>query len=380
MNHKKRQRDTTTDDSDVHQVTNKLQRMSSCLITPITCFEDFSNELFYEIFDYLGPHHIYDGFFNLNTRFQNLLLYVNIPIKTNNISSSTKSTFHNYYTDFIVPMQHRMKKLHVSDPFTIEYMFPITGDISIYSQLQTLSLENIEPKYLVNLLNRLITLPNLSSLTVHADSNTDKISIYNQIFQLPMLKYCELSFEEVSSLASLPISTNPSSPIEELIIQDHYSLNEVDAILSYLPQLRRLSIITRYGISNLQRPIIIFILLNNLTQICFTLDRLQSDDMEKFVKNHIHEIKLLHFLTNSAQATLDIETLTKSILSYLPRSKIVQLPDFTGIVCQHTLELYQSLFSCCNPGTLNLRQWSFTSKPISDEYLHETLCSFEPFR
>jgi len=242
MNGMKRQRITTTDDSDDGRI-NKLQRISSCLQLrySITSFEDFPNEIIYETLEYLDPVHIYQGFFNLNTRFQNLIKYLNVPIKIN-YSTLSKSIFQNYYTDFIIPIQHRIKTLHISDPITIEYIFPITENIIIYSQLQTLFLDNIESEYLENLLSRLTVLSNLSSLTIHVGRGTNKINIYNLIFQLPVLKYCKLSFEDHTPLGSLPISTNISSPIEHLLIEDNYDINEVDALLSYVPQLRRLSI------------------------------------------------------------------------------------------------------------------------------------------
>ncbi len=84
------------------------------------------------MFEYLDPVHIYQGFFNLNTRFQNLIKCLNVPIKIN-YSTLSKSIFQNYYTDFIIPIKHRIKALYVSDPITIEYIFPITENIIIYS-------------------------------------------------------------------------------------------------------------------------------------------------------------------------------------------------------------------------------------------------------
>jgi hypothetical protein len=40
----------------------------------------------------------------------------------------------------------------------------------------------------------------------------------------------------------LPIATAQFSPIEYLTIVDHIYINEVNVLLSYLPQIRRLSI------------------------------------------------------------------------------------------------------------------------------------------
>jgi hypothetical protein len=380
MNGRKRQRITTTDDSDVGQI-NKLQRISSCLLTSInrysvTSFEDFPNEVIYEMFEYLDASHIYQGFSNLNIRFQNLFKYLNVRIKIN-YSIFSKSTFQNYYTDFIRPIKHRIKTLHVSDPITIEYIFPITENIIIYSQLQTLFLDNIESEYLENLLNRLTVLSNLSSLTIHVGRGTNKINIYNLIFQLPVLKYCELSFEDNTPLGPLPISTNISSPIEHLLIKDNYDLNEVDALLSYVPQLHRLSITTRYE-SFKFKPILILILLKNLAKISFTMNRLPLNDIEQFIKKHCHQIKLLHLSTNYTEINYDVDISERLILPYLPQLKTFQFQDASKIFCNYTNEIYQCLLKHCGFQGWDIRQRFFTHEPMSEEYLHKIFCSFKP--
>ncbi len=47
----------------------------------ISCLENLSNELFYEIFDYLDGCDIYNAFSNLNIHFQNLIFCSSFPIK-----------------------------------------------------------------------------------------------------------------------------------------------------------------------------------------------------------------------------------------------------------------------------------------------------------
>jgi hypothetical protein len=296
---------------------------------------------------------------------------MNTPIKAN-ISTLSKSTFQHYYTDFIRPIQHRMKILHVSDPITIEYIFPLADNISIYSQLQTLFLENIESHYLEDLLHRLAVLPNLSSLTLHANPRANKVNIYKRLFQLPVLKYCELSFQSISFQA-LPISTSMSSPIEHLIIKDNCHLNEIDVLLSYVPQLRRLSIINEHAL------ILVLILLNDLTQLSFTLMQLQSDEIDQFIKKRSHQIKVLHFSSTPVH-NHDIETLKNSIIPYLPHVKIFQFHYPAEILCDYTFEMYASLHGFLSHLLCNVKQWFFTHKPMSDECLHTTFCSFEHHR
>jgi hypothetical protein len=85
----------------------------------ISIFEDLSNELVYEIFEFLDFHHAYQSFYNLNSRFRNLFVYSNLPIKIN-ISSISKSAFHRYLTDIITPHTNRIQSLRLSNPFAAD--------------------------------------------------------------------------------------------------------------------------------------------------------------------------------------------------------------------------------------------------------------------
>jgi hypothetical protein len=378
-----RQRNLTIDDA-VHKQTSKLQHTSSsslvtnnanrsgifqCIEFSFTSFEHLANEIIYEVFEYLDAYHIYQSFFNLNTRFQNLLLHVNVPIQFD-ISNLSKSTFQHYYTDFIRPIQHRMKILHLSDPITIEYIFPVEENISIYSQLQKLFLDHIESKYLEDLLHRLAVLPSLSSLTMYFGSGVNKTNIYNRLFQLPMLKYCKLSFEEIFPFPSLPICINPSSLIEHLIIKDNYYLNEIDSLISHVPHLRRLSITSKYAY------MLVAILLNDLTELVFTLVRLVSDDLDQFIKKRSDEIKVLHFWTVNEKHYPYIETSRQLISSYLPHVKIFHWNNAKEIICGHSFEIYKSIFGNRHGFFQETQQWFFTHKSMSEENLHQIFCSF----
>ncbi|CAF4889251.1 unnamed protein product [Rotaria sp. Silwood1] len=199
-------------------------------------------------------------------RYQNLLTDSTFPIHIN-ISLISKSKFHRYYIDFIQRNKHRIQSLHLLDPFTIDFFSSSTADITKCSQLQTLVLNEIDSQSLGNLLIGLTSLNNLSSLSIHVGRASNKITnSYNLIFHLPVLKHCKISVEENVLLKIFAYVS--SSSIEHFIINDNYNLNEVEAILSYVPHLHRLSIEYQHR-PYPQATLIFLMVLNNLTH-CYT--------------------------------------------------------------------------------------------------------------
>ena len=253
-------------------------------------------------------------------------------------------------------------------------MFPITEDIALYSQLRTLHLKNIELQYLQDLLHRLADLPNLSSLTMYVGCGANVINMFNQLFRLPVLKYCELVFKRNSSLEALPISTNTSSPIEQLIINHCHGFNVIEALLSYVPQLRRLSITGENAV------ILLLILFNNSKQYSFTLDNGHSkNNLEQFMKKYIHEIKLVHFCTmHKMYNNMEIEK--HLIPSYLPPVKMVLSEDKEDTLCDHSYEIYVPLIPHRPWHLGNIQRLFFTHEPMAEENLHRILYSFAAHR
>ncbi|CAF0829401.1 unnamed protein product [Rotaria sordida] len=205
-----------------------------------THLEDLSNEVIYEIFDYLDIYHIYEAFSNPNKRFDNFLASSTFPIKIN-ISLMSKSNFQHYYTNILMPNKHRITSIYLSNLFIVDRVCSPPRIILTFVQLERLILDNIQLKYLQNILNHLISLFNLHSLTISLiDKIQNKNNFYRSIFRLPTLKYCKLSFESYVRAKPLLISSNGCSSIEHLIIHNESTLDEFRIVLSYLPQLRRL--------------------------------------------------------------------------------------------------------------------------------------------
>lgn len=288
-----------------------------------------------------------------------------------------QSKFQHYYSDFIKPNEHRIQSLYLIDPLAIDVFFSSTEHIVKYSGLQTLVLNEIDLGSVQNLLGDLNSLNNLSSLTIHIDHETNKITIYDMIFHLPVLKYCKLSFKEHNSLGSLPMCTNPSSTIEYFFINDNYNLVEVNSILSYIPKVRRLSIEYQYR-PNPQNALICLILLNNGTYICVTGDRLELRDIEQFVKDHFQQIKVLHI--SSCTDLFNTTIRTQSLLSYLPHLYTIDYSSLNMQECRRILKIYQSIYDHNRASFPSFRQWFFTHELMSNTDFHTIFCSIKIHR
>jgi hypothetical protein len=257
-----------------------------------TTFEDLSNELMYEIFDFLDFHHAYQGFYNLNKRFQNLFVYSNVPIKTN-ISSISKSSFHRYLTHIIIPHTYRIKLIRLSNPFAanmVSLLFPI---ITNFTRLETLIINNIEADSIEQVVNHLSSLPVLSSLTItSSDYIKDQNDIYEKLFRLPALKYCQILIETKQYLQPLSIATKEFSPIEHLVIKNKVSLNQLDSLLSYVPQLHCLSFGHLDGSrgSRLRRS---SITLNYLTNVSLEVYSVGFNDFEQLATDFFRQVQIL---------------------------------------------------------------------------------------
>ncbi|CAF1073404.1 unnamed protein product [Adineta ricciae] len=371
MKNEKRPRNASLDGYDDGNVaTKKFQQDFS---TKNSCFEDFCSELIYEIFDYLDTYDVYQGFFYLNERFRNLCAHLHLVVQVDVLSTS-KSVLQPYYDDFIAPNKHHIRSLHLLDLLAVDlFVSSPTIDISQCLHLRQLVLCEIDAEHLANLLVDLISLNHLTSLSIHVGCDTNKLNIYQSIFHLPALKHCQLQFEENSSLDSLPMSSNLSSPIEYFIINDNYDLNEVLTILSYVPELKRLSV--RYEcVSHMPEILLFAAFFNDRRRMLVMSDRLSHVNVKKFIKIHAANIKVLHISSVWPGILTDREE--KHIQSFIPNLTAWDLCPRTLPVCGYAMKLYQFMYrNLYSNGNLRIKQQFFSREPVSDEYLHEIFCS-----
>ncbi|CAF4192200.1 unnamed protein product, partial [Adineta steineri] len=355
----KRQRKINTDDSD-----DMKRKQFHGAHQSLSYFEDLSNEIIYEIFEYFDFDYIYETFSNLNQRFVNLIINSNLPIKIN-ISSVSKSNFERYYTNIIIPYRHRIKSLRITNIFAVNIILSPQDNISKLTRLETLILTNISSSYLRNL-QYLINLPNLSSLTIVYKGYTkfDRAKIYHQIFQLPVLKYSNvlLGVDSTPIVSSWSFATNKYSSIERLVIKNHIELDTLYVILSYVPQIRRLSISFLLEPKK-KRNITFSVTLNNLTYISLKLQSFDFHDFELLAKDLFHNLQVLRLSTSKEITYLDANRWQNLILSHIPNLTMfdfqyIYFADFED----NMISSYENLIKNFTTPFWTERQWFFSTQ------------------
>jgi hypothetical protein len=266
-------------------------------------------------------YYIYQSFFHLNKRFEKLLTNSILPISIN-ILCMSKSNFQDYHSDMIVPNKHRIISLHLSDVFFIDMILSPPRILSKFLRLETLILDNIKVKHLENILNHALSLPNLYSLVIKpVDYCENSNNVYRQIFRLPVLKYCKISLSTSSVLEWLSIGDDEYSPIEHLVIDDTVYFDTLDHLLSYVPQLRKLSIQCLHGYLS-TRTELSAIKLNHLTHLSLDFHSIFFDQFEKLIKEFFIHVQVLHISTGHNIEYLNDHRWEQLILFHMPYLRV----------------------------------------------------------
>ncbi len=214
----------------------------------------------------------------------------------------------------------------------IDLTFSPASNLSKFTQVENFIFDNIKSDHLENILIHLRSLPCLSSLTINFTDNVkDKDIIYREIFRLPVLKYCKLSLNNRFKFESPPIATKEFSPIEYLVITNDLKLDEMNCLLSYVPQLRHLSIhlldrnSPRVKVSYSTQ-------LNHLTHTSFNINQIPFDEFKLVTKNLFHHVEILHISIKNKLTYLDANQWEQFILWDMPNLRI-----FDIMISQHFL-------------------------------------------
>jgi len=264
----------------------------------INSIEQLSNEIFYEIFDYLLCQDISKAFSNLNNRFENLIN--SSYILTIRFSSESESILEDRYKH-IDSDKYQIILLHSDNQSFINKFNTYTIDSS-FNHFQSIILHEIEIFQLMKLLVRLKSLPCLFSLTVFLDYCDDGLSdIYQIVYHLPFLKYFKLNILDYHELnLNIPIATNEQfSSIEYLVIYHRLTLTELTNLLSRTPRLTHLCC---FNVIESEDDIKSETLmkLNNLRHLTISTNYLEFDKFEKFIVKLSSQLRILNIKINCA--------------------------------------------------------------------------------
>ncbi|CAF3903636.1 unnamed protein product [Adineta steineri] len=236
---------------------------------PITSIENLSDEIFYEIFDYIDAGPIYQIFSDLNYRFEQLL--------------------------------HSNLK---------------------FSHLESLNFETDDSHILMSMLSKIKSLSRLFSLTItHQHDYIDLSDIYRIILALPVLKYYKFTTNKPYLSVLLPVASNKRmNNIENLVMNHHCTFEDLSMITSYTPKLRRLYFINEKESNNLIPENIYPIPLCNLTHLTIGDYYKNFNEFEIFISQLNLNLNVLSITVQSQDITyLNATRWEEFILKYLPQ-------------------------------------------------------------
>ena len=221
------------------------KKLQTELSQTVNRLESLSNELLYEIFDYLEGCVLLEAFGNLNSRFQSLIQSPCLQLK---IDPGWKQNDQRNQQLANIILSNRFHivslKLWIYSSNLIKFSF-LPLDASFH-RLQSLNIA-YDDDTIIPFLTNLTFLPQLSSISLYFDGEPiEAASIYQIIFNMPVLKYITLSFFRESPWdipLDLPLSLANAgrfSQIKYLNIGHSVVFNELVSLLSYIPELHEL--------------------------------------------------------------------------------------------------------------------------------------------
>ncbi|CAF3471663.1 unnamed protein product [Rotaria socialis] len=317
----------------------------------ITTIENLSNELFYEIFDYLDGCNIYQAFLNLNYRFQQLLhasaLHFKITIP------SSDETDEEDYEQLLHINKQQILSLTVTLYSSEDNLFSLYP-INLFTCLESLSLSSIQSEILISILTDLTYSTHLRSLTIDIDTQSPSSNlneIYRLIFTLPQLKYVSCSSDSTIRSKLLSVATKKQlTTIEHLVIDHNCTFSQLSIIISYTPKLRYLHI-SSLDENNYSSETILPINLFNLTHLSIKSCEITFHDLKFFITETKCNLKVLHidYIQFYDPHYVDDNRWESLISECLPELKKIYLN------CYQEIDTEPDSLACCEP------RHSFTS-------------------
>ena len=238
-------------------------------------------------------------------------------------------------------------------------------------RLETLIIDSIISIYIEDVVNHLSSLPVLSSLVIISIGRiTNQSEIYQKIFRLPTLKYCQTSLGTLGVLNSLPVATSEFSPIEHLVINGRILRYQIGNLLSYAPQLRRLSL-GHLDRCTRSQAYMNSISLNYLTHVSLKLCWISFEDFDLLVRDFFRQVQVLHITVDYVGNLeyINAERWERLISSHMPNLRVFDFQhQYNLLDFNEDRQTYESRFHQFNSTFWLKRQWFFEYQYQSNEH------------
>ncbi len=236
--------------------------------------------------------------------------------------------------------KHRIHSLRLSNIHFVDLLFSPSSRVKTFIRLETLILNSITSTFFEDfLLHHLMSVFTLRSLVaVLIDPVTSLNTFYRSIFRLPALKYCKLSFQARPQTTSIRIATNESSPIENLVIDSNSNFDELGPILSYVPQLHRLSWRAISRLSN-EQVSLQGLTLKHLTHVSLGLQHMTFDQFEPLIISLSHKLEVLRISTSFDRGYLNSDRWEQLILTCMPYLRVFDIEHRDHMHLQNDISL-----------------------------------------
>lgn len=162
------------------------------------------------------------------------------------------------------------------------------------------------------------------------------------------------------------------------MINHHFRIQSFNNLLSYLPQLRHLSIncLDGFDFNDIEfYPII----LKDLKYVSLELELVYFNRFEKLIKNFFYYIEVLYITTKYDSQYLDAERWEELISTYMPNLRIFDI-NHDGSVQASPFE-YHNFINQFNSSFWFKKQWFFTHQHDCEERLDTGIFySTNPYR
>jgi hypothetical protein len=336
-----------------------------------------SDDVFYEIFDYLDGCHIYEAFSNLNHRFEQLLNSSLLLYKIDIDDTQLEELKNNQYKSISLLNKQQIFSIEFYLTDRDKHLFSWFIIDSLLHRLESFVVRWIDSDVVIPLLINLASLPRLVSLTIGTQYTHAIINdIYRLIFALPTLKYNNFSTTECSSLISLPMATDQQfSTIETLVIDHPCTFDDLAYLTSYTPKLRSLSL-NQTTITDSDIETMLPMNLSNLTYISIDLHFKTFDELKMIMIKIGSKLNIIHCFASQDATFLDGHRWQNFILQYLPDLKKFYLTFKDTIHNKDRHSIYSGELNQFATSFWIERQWVLEFK-IIDEYISY---SIDPYR